>query len=150
MTKTYTMDQTEKYGGYELLTPDPVEGKIFKGWYIGYYGSGTPIDKIDNYGVDESEVLYGNIELYGEWEDIKYTVKFVVDGVEQSAYTMHYTYGQTLNKLTFTPTAPFGKDFDGWVIKGTDVQVIDNQGNWINSTYTWKEDLELVAVFITI
>ncbi len=149
MTRTYTMDQTEKYGGYELLTPDPVDGKVFKGWYIGYYGSGTPIDTIDNYGVDQSEVLYGNIELYGEWEDVQYSVKFVVDGIEQTSHELTFKNGDTLTNLNWTPTVPTGKTFLGWRIKGTQTIVIDSLGYWQNHTYyDWTTDIVLEAWFI--
>ena len=148
-TQTYTMNETQEYGGFKLWMPAQIPGKVFKGWYFGRSTSGTYIgEALDNYGLEEGELVYGDIELYGVWEDITYSVKFFVDGVEQTARQQQYKNGAYLQSLTWSPEVPTGKSFIGWRIKGTQTLVIDDMGNWRNSTFTWEEDLLLEAWFI--
>lgn len=146
-TQYYTTDETQDVDGLALWETPYQDGKVFKGWYKDSYGSGAEIKSINNYGVDDDAITYGNMTFYGQWEEIKYSVKFFIGDKEQTGYELSFTYGQSLYG-GWVPSLPEDKEmFLGWRIKGGNTPVIDANGNWMYENYQWKQDLVLEAVF---
>lgn len=143
-TRTYTMDKTEKYGGYTLWKPETNEltkGYVFEGWYLSSECSGEAISVIDN---SETIHLYGDITLYAKWTRAQYTITLMKDDSVWKTITVEYD--QALESLPVLENMT-GKLFNGWKMSDTGVKVVDYQGNWESDyqRYVWTESIILVA-----
>lgn len=149
-TVTYSMAETEdkENGGYTLWVPTAKKGKDFDGWYLN--NQGAKITKIDNTNATESNKIYGNMDFYGEYVAATYTVTFKVKGESSilEEYTIKIHHGDALTPLTWISAleTKYGRQVR-WFINSQAEQIIGANGNWIESTYIWEEDLELLIIW---
>jgi len=99
-TKTYGVDLT-------LSSTKPTRtGYSFNGWNTKSDGSGT------NYASGGKYTANANLTLYAKWTPITYTVKYYLDGVEQTALKQTCTYGTSYSYQSL-PTKT-GYTVTGW------------------------------------
>lgn len=124
--------KTVKEGNAVTLpqTPTAPEGKEFDGWYV----------KDTQTEVTASYVPTADTDVVAKWKDATVTPP------TPATYTVKFYDGETLldtktveegNAVTLpqTPSAPEGKEFDGWYIKGTETKV--------DATYVPAADVDI-------
>lgn len=100
-TKTYTVG--EAYGS--LLTPVPVTGYTFIGWYTAASG-GTRV-------TTSTVAQEGTNVLYAHWNVNNYTVTLYPNYDDKEATSVKVTYGNTYG-AALDPLTRCGYDFAGW------------------------------------
>ena len=90
------------YGTVAVLPdPDPVTGHTFDGWYT--------VETCDGDKYDEDTPITGDIDLYGTFKPVEYTVTLDIDGKKTMIKADHGTVAELP-----TPDSKIGHTFDGW------------------------------------
>lgn len=126
--KTYTIESTE--AERTLPVPPSRDGYTFRGWYSGGYEVGDPVDVIPS-------GTTGNLNYYGAYEPIEYTVTFDPDGGSVTPTFKKVAYNSTYGTLP-TPTKE-NYSFIGWYLD--DVQITES------STYSTADNVTLKAKY---
>ncbi len=100
--------QTKTYGvNLTLSSTKPTRtGYTFNGWNTNSSGTGT------NYASGGTYTANASVTLYAKWTPNTYTVKYYLDGVEQTALRQSCTYGTTYSYKSL-PTKS-GYTVSGW------------------------------------
>ena len=125
--KTYTIESTE--AERTLPVPPSRDGYTFSGWY-STYGVGDPVDVIPS-------GTTGNLNYYGAYEPIEYTVTFNPDGGSVTPTSQKVAYMSNYGTLP-TPTKA-NYSFIGWYLD--DVQITES------SIYSTADNVTLKAKY---